>query len=109
MCGNCFLKWLISIKALVDIIKRGVGMSSYKGAGPRERPRTKHVCGKCKKPRCMAKRISGGNSCSCGCFGKKLDHIPQPYADNEKFMMRTRKWLKKRGIDIVRKCKEAFE
>ncbi len=74
--------------------------------------KNKHVAGKTKKSRCCIKKHSdgiAGNPCPCGCFGKKILHIPFPYKDHPKVIQRARKWKKKRGIEICKKAKKIYE
>jgi hypothetical protein len=66
-----------------------------------------HGAGRTHKKKCIAKR--GGGRCPCGCYGKKLIHIPFPYKDNEIVVMRSRKWQKKHGIELIKQAKEMFQ
>lgn len=75
----------------------------------KENVKIKHIAGKIKKSRCIIKRRGGGSQCPCGCFGKKMDHVPYPYQDNESFLVRAHKWIKKKGIKLIKKIREKYE
>jgi hypothetical protein len=60
-----------------------------------------------KNSRCSFKRIGG--KCDCGVWGHKSIHIRYPYKDDERFTQRARKWIKKQGIEIVKKFRDMFE
>jgi hypothetical protein len=66
-----------------------------------------HGAGKTHKKRCIAKR--GGGQCPCGSFGKKLIRIPFPLRDVDEVVVRSRKWKKKHGIEIVKAVKAKYE
>jgi hypothetical protein len=58
------------------------------------------------KSHCSLRRA--GIRCTCGSYGKKLRKPPYPYKDNEKVIMKCRKWAKKWGIEIIKYAKELY-
>lgn len=82
----------------------------------------KHGAGKTKKSRCSIKNAGGGKDCDCGMKGHKMIRIPKHLSKDtyyglpswipvvqspyEYYYKRNKKWIKKRGIDIIKKVKK---